>query len=274
MREKNIFLLNQMLQNTQIKLKDAGNKQCDASWACVDSHFPYDSIGYIKEGKIRMTINGKTELIGEGGMYYLPAMCCFSHCVEGETARVYWTHFELGASSDKPVLHQIEFPVYVKIPEPERTERIFEELFEYPAPVSLGYPLKYTGLMYQLTAQFFELCQEKAQMHSSETSELMKQAAEYICAHLDQNLTVKDLAGQAGLNPRYFIKVFQETFQETPIRFMLNQRDQRARNLLEHSDMSVKEISYSLGFSNQNYFSVFFKKRSGYSPSEYRRLKR
>lgn len=56
--------------------------------------------------------------------------------------------------------------------------------------------------------------------------------------------------------------------------FVLKEREKTARNLLENSEMSIKEIGLSLGFSNQNYFSDFFKKRSGFPPSEYRSLKR
>ena len=98
----------------------------------------------------------------------------------------------------------------------------------------------------------------------------MEKAAAYIQANLSKNLTVEELASQAGLNPHYFIKVFQQYFKETPIQFVLNQREKTARSLLENSGMSVKEIGLSLESSNQNYFLEFLKKRSGYSLSEYR----
>lgn len=273
MTKEQVFLLNQMFQNFQIKLKDAGDKLCDKDWTCIDAHFPYDCIGYVKAGTIQMTINGRSETIEEGGMYYLPAMCCFSHWVVGKTARVYWTHFEFGSTIDKPVLNQMVFPVCVRPFPKDRIEHIYEEMFQSRLSEDFGSPLHSIGLMYELTAHFFEFCGKAVNLYSNERFDKMKQIAEYICNHLDQNLTVEQLAEQVGLNPHYFIKVFQNFFQETPVHFVLNRREQAARQLLEYSDMSIKQIGLSIGFTNQNYFSEFFKKRSGYSPSEYRKLK-
>ncbi|NML23531.1 AraC family transcriptional regulator [Pseudoflavitalea sp. G-6-1-2] len=47
---------------------------------------------------------------------------------------------------------------------------------------------------------------------------------------------------------------------------------QEAKAQLRYSDKSVKEITFDLGFENISGFSTFFKKKSGFSPSEYRDL--
>lgn len=272
MASETILLLNQIIQNFQVKLKDAGHKRCDESWNCARQFFPYDSIGYIKKGSIYMGVNRKGQEIKTGEMYYIPAMTEYSHRVLEECVEVYWTHFELGETG-KEMSSRIEFPVGVCPKEPQAVEALFEELFRSRVSNVLGAPLRYTGLMCELAACFFELSGDHASLRSTGKSEKMRHIAEYIRANLDKNLTVEFLAAQIGLSPNYFIRAFQQFFQEPPIHFVLNQREQAARELLEKSEMSIKQIGFSLGFSNQNYFSEFFKKRSGYSPSEYRELK-
>ena len=128
------------------------------------------------------------------------------------------------------------------------------------------------GAMMQLLFSEFLRCSELTLCHKT-GSAVMQRMALYIRENLHRSLTVEQLAEQAGLAPGYFIREFERLFQESPIKYMLNQKEQRARSYLENSDLSIKQISLALGFSNQNYFSAFFKKRSGYTPSEYRSIK-
>lgn len=268
MTADNISFINRMLQNIRVDFKDAGDKICDESWACGESWFPYDSIGFIKRGKIFLSVNGRGGEVEEGGLYYIPAMSNYAHHVVGKTADVYWTHFGFGEGA-----LMAEFPISVLSPCPNETIRIYERLFKAMESRKLGAPLEISGLMHELAAHYFGMCAEFCRPLGDDKAEKMRGVAGYVADNLDKNLSVEYLAGQAGLNPNYFIKVFHHYFHETPIQFVLSRREEAARNMLENSKMSVKQIGLSLGFSNQNYFSEFFKKRSGYSPSAYRALK-
>lgn len=265
-------LLYQILQNARVRLVDAGDKRCDESWTQHNSRFPYDSIGYIREGEVSLTVNGRMSVMQPGALYYIPAMNLFSHYATRGLARVYWTHFVLGPE-DLELSHRLEFPVSVEPPYPQKVEALFAELLKAREDASPGGALLRNGLMGQLAAQFLTLGQDSLQIRPTERFEEMRRTAEYIRENLDKELSVELLAARVGLNPHYFIRVFQHFFHETPMHFVLRQREETARRLLECSSMSVKEIGLCLGFSNQNYFSAFFKKRSGCSPSAYRALK-
>ncbi len=266
-------ILNQMLQNFQIQFKDAGDKLCGPSWACCDSHFIYDSIGFIRQGEIYLKVSGQERRVPCGGLYYIPAMAIYSHHAIGETADVYWTHF-IVSMGGRHISEQLTFPAFTTVPSPGETMAIFEQIFECQTGSRLGDPLRVTGLMYELAAHFFHLCKDEIRLCNTEKFAQMRQVVDYISKNLDKSLSIDALAAQAGLNQNYFIEVFRNYFHETPIQFVLNRKEEAAREMLVHSDRSVKEIGLSLGFSNQNYFSEFFKKRSGYSPSEYRTLKK
>lgn len=271
MAEKDV-LLHQILENAQVRLIDAGDKRCDKSWTQLDSRFPYDSIGYIREGEVSMCVNGNTCLLRPGAMYYIPAMNLFSHFVTCDFARVYWTHFVLGPKELK-LSQRLSFPVGVRPSHPQEIKALFESLFAARQESFPSASLLCNGIMGQIAARFLACQADSVKLRPAERFEEMRRTAEYIRENLDKELSVERLAARVGMNPHYFIRVFQQFFQEPPIHFVLRQREEAARSLLEYSSMSIKEIGISLGFSNQNYFSAFFKKRSGYSPSEYRSLK-
>lgn len=266
-------LLYQILENAQVHLIDAGNKWCDESWTQLNNRFLYDSIGYIRKGEVSLCVNGRTSLLQPGDMYYIPSMNLFSHFVTSGLSQVYWTHFVLGPK-DLELSHRLQFPVSVRPLCPQNIESLFESLFQAQQNPSPGGPLLRNGLMAQIAAQFLSLGREELALRLSERFEEMRRTAEYIQENLDKELSVEILAARIGLAPHYFIQVFQRFFHETPIHFVLRHREEAARRLLTYSSMSIKEIGLSLGFSNQNYFSAFFKKRSGYSPSAYRSLKK
>ena len=273
MEADSIFLLNQMIQNLQLKMKDTGAVLCGDDWTSVNCLFPYDSIGYVNHGRIYMEVNGKGSQIDEGGMYYIPAMNPYSHHALCKDTETYYVHFEMNMPGHR-LSEKIDFPVSVRPSEPERIARIYERLFSSKNSHLLGAPLQSTGLTCEIAAAFFQLCQEYASLKDTGKAGKMLDIIEYIQKNLNKNLTVELLTSQIGLAPNYFIRVFRQFFHETPMHFVLNEREKTARKLLEHSELSIKEIGLSLGFANQNYFSEFFKKRNGFSPSEYRRLKR
>lgn len=93
---------------------------------------------------------------------------------------------------------------------------------------------------------------------------------EYIHEHLDQTITIDQLAGIAGMSKTRFYKSFKAYFGQTPIHFILRQRIQLAKKLLANPDMNVSEVSYHSGFNNVHYFIRQFKRSEGITPSQYR----
>ncbi|MGW0336617.1 GlxA family transcriptional regulator [Streptomyces sp. NPDC003011] len=90
-------------------------------------------------------------------------------------------------------------------------------------------------------------------------------------AHLDQPLTVEDLAQRAAMSPRTLHRRLQAATGTTPLRWLLNQRLARAQSLLEATDLPIEKVGELSGLGTANNLRHHFLKQIGVSPSAYRR---
>ncbi|WP_436840550.1 helix-turn-helix domain-containing protein [Streptomyces flavofungini] len=89
--------------------------------------------------------------------------------------------------------------------------------------------------------------------------------------HLDQPLTVTDLARRAAMSPRTFYRRLQAATGTTPLQWLLNQRLARAQSLLESTALPVEKVGELSGLGTANNLRHHFLKQVGVSPSDYRR---
>ena len=85
-----------------------------------------------------------------------------------------------------------------------------------------------------------------------------------------KNFTAEDISKQLNISYSGFRRAFKEFAGSSPSRYMLELKLNEAKLLLSTTNQPIKEISYGLNFENPDYFSVFFKKRTGLTPLEYR----
>ncbi|HOP75274.1 MAG TPA: response regulator [Bacillota bacterium] len=106
----------------------------------------------------------------------------------------------------------------------------------------------------------------------SSASGLIAEAIHYMETHYsDEGLSLSEVAQAVHVSPVYLSIVFKK---ERNINFSdyLNEiRMNRAMEMLRNSDLKAYEVAERVGFSNPQYFSVCFKKFTGYSPSEFRK---
>ncbi|MEO5714775.1 MAG: helix-turn-helix domain-containing protein [Luteolibacter sp.] len=93
-------------------------------------------------------------------------------------------------------------------------------------------------------------------------------------SHLERNIhrevNLEELASIAHMSRRSFLRVFQSATGTSPLAWVIEQRINRACNLLRHTDKRVTEIAFDVGFNDSNYFTRQFTKATGYSPRNYR----
>lgn len=99
----------------------------------------------------------------------------------------------------------------------------------------------------------------------------VEQVISYLKANYATDLNVNDIAKAVHLSPFYLSRIFKEELGITMIEYLTEVRISAARNLLESSDLVLKDIAQKVGYSDVTYFSRLFKKRMGISANEYRR---
>ncbi|HEY0009125.1 MAG TPA: helix-turn-helix domain-containing protein [Tepidisphaeraceae bacterium] len=100
----------------------------------------------------------------------------------------------------------------------------------------------------------------------------IRQTMDYVARHLGDKITLATLAEISELSVSRLAHRFGEVVGVSPMEYVERQRIERARQLLQMTSLSVKEIARQLGFSTQFYFSQRFKNHTGRSPVQFRRL--
>lgn len=89
-----------------------------------------------------------------------------------------------------------------------------------------------------------------------------------------QDFSVEDLGVELGISRAYVFRKILALTGKTPLEFIRTIRLQHAAQLLEKSQLSVREVAYKVGFNNPKYFTKYFKEQFHVLPSEYVTLKK
>lgn len=113
--------------------------------------------------------------------------------------------------------------------------------------------------------------EEEADGLVSPEDERIRAVAEYISAHLQEDLTLPQLAEVFALSPSHLSRTFHAA-TGIPLReYLVNLRIQKAMELLLNTEKNITEISGLCGFRDSNYFGDAFRKATGLSPRDWRK---
>lgn len=98
----------------------------------------------------------------------------------------------------------------------------------------------------------------------------LHRARDYMEAGLRSPLTLTQIAQEACFSPHHFLRLFKQTFRETPHQYLTRRRIEQARQLLANTDMTVTDLCYTLGFESLGSFSWLFRRHVGVSPEGFR----
>ncbi|MEZ2128116.1 MULTISPECIES: helix-turn-helix domain-containing protein [unclassified Sinorhizobium] len=99
-----------------------------------------------------------------------------------------------------------------------------------------------------------------------------RRIVDHIEAHLEQALTLDQLASEAGLSTFHFAKMFRISFGMPPHRYLAERRVERARNLLRSGSIELVQVALACGYASQSHFTKAFRSATGITPGEWRNL--
>ena len=100
-------------------------------------------------------------------------------------------------------------------------------------------------------------------------SPTVKKAMHYMSEHFSENITLHDISNLVGVSVQYFSKIFKEEVGCNYVDWLNSLRINRAKELMESTQMTIKEVGFQVGYNDPNYFSRIFKRYEGIAPTEY-----
>jgi AraC family transcriptional regulator len=91
---------------------------------------------------------------------------------------------------------------------------------------------------------------------------------DYIEAHLTEDLSLSDLALEAGLSKFHFSRLFKDATGLTPHKYLLKRRVEKATQFLKQGD-AIAQTAHSFGFTDQSHFTRIFKQVKGVTPKQF-----
>lgn len=228
---------------------------------------------YITNGNGVFTFgtNKQSCLITEGKMFFLmPGVWHTYKPLENSGWTEYWIGFK-GDIVNKIVAEGffINRPPVFNIGLNERIVDLYLKAIEIANEERAGYQQALSGIVMHILGLMYY----RDKTRDFEDEELIKKinrAKVIMRESVYKSITPEDIAKTLNISYSGFRRAFKEFTGTSPSKYMVELKLNEAKLLLSTTAQSVKEIAYSLNFDNPDYFPVFFKKRTGFTPLEYR----
>jgi AraC family transcriptional regulator len=126
-----------------------------------------------------------------------------------------------------------------------------------------------TALMVHLL-QYYSAQQLTIPTYTGGLSKLkLQQVVDYIHAHLDRDLSLKELAAVVQMSAHYFSQLFKQSTGITPHQYVIRCRIERAKELLMQGKFSISDVAKVVGFVDQSHFHRHFKRLVGITPKAF-----
>lgn len=162
--------------------------------------------------------------------------------------------------SEDPIIQHIGLALITEATAPEPTGKLYSDA------------LAQTLVLHLLKNYSTANC-SKASFNGGLSGYRLRRATEFINAHLEQDLSLAEIAAAADLSQFHFARAFRRTTGLTPQQYLMQRRVERAKQLLAIGDLPIVEISLQTGFKNQSHFTTLFRKFTRVTPNAWRKLK-
>ena len=92
---------------------------------------------------------------------------------------------------------------------------------------------------------------------------------DYIEANLTEEISLSDLALEAGLSKFHFSRLFKDAIGVTPHKYVVKRRIEQAAQVLRRGDVTIAQVAHRFGFTDQSHFTRVFKQVKGVTPKRF-----
>ena len=233
----------------------------------------YIEIEYIKKGKMEHELNGLKSILTKGSFYALNRGDLHSFTVlEPVEIHHISISYKHAPSIIQNLINTMSFPFYGNISDETltRLDEYFYKIQEYINSSSSYEFEKITAYTILLLTKIFENAATLSKTSVSAAYRYIEKAMEYVENNFSQPLTLAEVSDYVHLSPNYFSNLFKEISGTTFLKFLNDQRINKAKELLIYTNKTILDIALECGFGSFSSFSRSFKKSCNCRPYEFR----
>lgn len=266
----NMFYFYVYSNTTDITLYHCGYEQFSATTPkIVANNYPYYTLHCVLSGTGWLEMNGKVFSIGQNQLFCIPPNVDVKY---GQNLQNPWTYIwinfggVLSKTYNEMAQFSLENPVYT-YKNPEIEEQFYKILeshaYKYSSQINVfAHVYKALGLIIE---------ERGINIEKNDPTKYINEIVTYIENNYhNADLSLNTVASILHLHPKYFCRLFHKKMGCSFIEYLNMLRIKKAAMLLKTSSLSIKQISFAVGFDNPLYFSRVFKNYCLLSPKNYR----
>ena len=225
---------------------------------------------YSDKGKGRLITEGKTVIVPEKSVIYLPPDTPHYYEAVTDVWNVRW--FVPAGEQALPLLKSLGFDRcrIFPIQDLKALDDLHNKIhmaFQINTEDSIFYSASYTyEFIFEFYRQYMQCDRGPAVPYRRRLTPLI----EYIEHHFDEQITQTEMCEKLGVSPQHLCRMFKACMGTRPMEYVCSTRIRHACDLLTQTTLPVTQICLQTGFNNVNYFCREFKKYTGMTPSQYR----
>lgn len=265
------------LESVELSLTRCGYEECNAGYSFSPHKKNYYVLYAVTEGECICEINGQSYRVEKNSMIMIfPEWECSFRSANQERWSYAWFGFAgmkaeecaiySGFSNRKPIQN---------IDNAQALQRFVEDMIDIKE-TTFANVLKRNGLLQIFFSELIDYYNKQIleeQLWQGDDVEKMphiKNAIAYINENYSSKIKINELADYVGVNRSYLASSFKKATGYSPKEYLLSLRMEKAKSLLEKTDMPINAVAHSVGYSDQLAFSRMFKEYAGISPKAFR----
>lgn len=251
---------------------DVGYEKHPAGKKPFSNHYPYYLLHFVKSGKGIIEFDGNQTCMNKNTLFILPPDKEIRYVLDKkQNWEYYWINFN--GSAVQKILNYLGVSsqdFYINCNNSKCLT-----FFKVALAAKADKDSQFFTVMHCLMQIFEEICRNYRRLNTARTNEapLFEQILDYVHEHLyDCDLRAKGVADKFFLSPCYFSTLFDKNANVSFKEYINYERIKKATELLDSTELLIKEIAEAVGFSDPLYFGKVFKRYRLVSPFEYRKM--
>ena len=230
---------------------------------------PMPELTYVDQGELHSVADGQDILLKQGDIAVFGPDQWHMHYADIGVAPGYITiTFDLEGVDVTPLLNRKFAAPQPLVALLKQMLREQERMDEYSNDVLIAQLTQVMVLLLrEAAAPTGTKLQTSNAVHSE--NEIIRQAQQYVSAHIREKLSVPLVAKQVDVSPSYLTALFHKNLQISPGEYIRRRKLQESKQMIRENEMNFTEIAAALQYSTVHHFSRQFKEKFGITPTEY-----